>query len=88
MKKRQKEILTKVADRHGLSFNEAKEIWELLCDKVYDTITEHKKTEDRFEIEKFKTIHIQNFGKFVPNKKKINYANHCLKQSKSKKEND
>jgi nucleoid DNA-binding protein len=86
MNKRQEEILRQVAERHGLKFTEAREIWDLFTDKIHDTISEQdKKGEDGlYDIDRFPTIHISNFGKFVPNARNIRHANMCLKE----KEND
>jgi nucleoid DNA-binding protein len=86
MKKEQKDILLKIAKSHGLTNGQAEEVWSLFINKIVETISsEDKTTEGYFNEDKFKTIHIDNFGKFIPNLKKIYYANMCLKK---KKEND
>lgn len=86
MASKQKIILNELARKHGLTIGQAEEIWELLIDKVATTISEKDKMEDGLYVEeRFKTIHIDNFGKFVPNVRNINYANMCLKK---KREND
>ena len=38
------------------------------------------KTNNLFDENKFPIIHIDNFGKFIPNKRKINHANYCIKK--------
>jgi nucleoid DNA-binding protein len=79
----QKEILHHVAKRHGINIGQAEEIWALFIQKIGMEISNpDKKTDDLYDIEKFPVIHIDNFGKFVPNVKNINYANHCLKLKK------
>ena len=86
MKKKQKDVLMELAKSHGLTTGQAEEVWSLFINKIVDTISKDDKlTDGYFDEEKFKTIHIDNFGKFIPNIKKIYYANMCLKK---KKEND
>jgi nucleoid DNA-binding protein len=86
MKKQQKDILFRLAKSHGLSQGQAEEVWSLFINTIVDTISKEDKLIDGyFNEEKFKTVHIDNFGKFIPNIKKIYYANMCLKK---KKEND
>ena len=80
----QKEILKKIAATHGINISQAEEIWNLLGSKVADVISSNHKGDDGlFDIEKFPVIHIDNFGKFVPNKRKINHANYCLNKKKN-----
>jgi len=79
--KRQKEVLDKIAKSHGLSIGQAEEVWKLLLDKISEVISEEDKMVDGyFDESRFKTIHIGNFGKFIPNSKKIYYANSCIKK--------
>jgi nucleoid DNA-binding protein len=78
---KQKEILNKLAKQHGLSITQATEVWDLFIDKVANTISDpDKKTDGEYDVEKFKTIHIDNFGKFIPNVRNIRHANMCLKK--------
>lgn len=82
---RQQEILVTLAKRHGITIGQAEEIWNLLGEKINTVISSNKKNEEgQFILDKFDTIHIDNFGKFVPNKRKINYANHCIKLKQQK----
>lgn len=77
---RQQEILATIAKRHNITLGQAEEVWSLFGEKIATTISSSKKDEDGlFNIDNFDTIHIDNFGKFLPNKRKINYANHCIK---------
>ena len=86
MAKKQKLILNALAAKHGLSIGQAEEVWGLLIDKVADTISDRSKMVDGLYVEdEFKTIHIDSFGKFVPNLRNIKHANMCLKKNK---END
>ena len=78
---RQKEILKQTAERHGLTTMQAEEIWNLFGNKIYSIISDpEKKTDGEYDIDKFPIIHIDNFGKFIPNKRKIRHANMCLKK--------
>ena len=80
-KKKQKEVLNNLARAHGISIGQAEEIWELFTDKIKSTISDpDKKTDGLYDVEKFKTIHIDNFGKFIPNLRNIRHANMCLKK--------
>jgi nucleoid DNA-binding protein len=84
---RQKEILNKIAKAHGLSIAQATEVWDLFIDKAAATISDpDKKTDGEYDVEKFKTIHIDNFGKFIPNVRNIRHANMCLKKKDDRHE--
>jgi hypothetical protein len=75
----QKKILLDVAKRHGLTISQAEEVWQLFGNKLAAVIgDEDKKTDGLFDPEKFPVIHIDNFGKFIPNQRKIRHANHCI----------
>tara|TARA_R110000803_G_scaffold208578_1_gene277344 strand:- start:1213 stop:1467 length:255 start_codon:yes stop_codon:yes gene_type:complete len=79
----QKEILKKIANTHGVKISQAEEIWKLLGNKIADVISsDHKDQNNLFDINMFPVIHIDNFGKFIPNKRKINYANYCINKKK------
>jgi|TARA_R110001592_G_scaffold138104_2_gene356609 hypothetical protein len=80
---KQKEILKKIANTHGVTVSQAEEIWKLLGNKIADVISSDHKTDKLFDEEKFPIIHIDNFGKFIPNKRKINHANFCIKKKKN-----
>jgi hypothetical protein len=82
---RQREILISLAERHGITIGQAEEIWNLQGGKIAEVISSSKKDDEgQFILDKFDTIHIDNFGKFIPNKRKINYANHCIKLKQQK----
>jgi nucleoid DNA-binding protein len=80
---KQKEILKKIAATHGIKISQAEEIWNLLGSKISEVISSDHKTEGLFDENKFPIIHIDNFGKFVPNKRKINHANYCIKKKQN-----
>jgi len=83
---KQQEILLSTAKRHGLSISQAEEIWNLFGAKIADTISKQDKLQEGiYNPENFPVIHIDNFGKFIPNQRKIRHANHCLilKQNKN-----
>ena len=74
----QKKILVSIAKENNLTISQAEEIFRLFCNKISDEISSVKKTDGLFNPEKFNIIHIDNFGKFVPNQRKIRHANFCL----------
>ena len=89
MANRQKKILNELAAKHGLTIGQAEEVWKLLTDKVATTISDldKKNEDDTYDIDKFKTISISNFGKFIPHKKFIINANRWIrKRNKNKDE--
>lgn len=76
---KQRSILEQVATKHGLTLAQAEEIWNLFGAKIADTISKQDKLVDnQYDPEKFPVIHIDNFGKFIPNQRKLRHANHCL----------
>jgi hypothetical protein len=77
---KQKEILLAIAKRHGLNIGQAEEVWNLIGGKIAEVISDlDKKTDELYDDNKFHVIHIDNFGKFIPNKNRIRHANHCLR---------
>ena len=84
MAKKQKIILNELAKKHNISIGQAEEIFSLFVDKIATTISEEDKIEDGLYVaDRFKTIHIDNFGKFIPNLNKITYANKYLEKKKN-----
>jgi nucleoid DNA-binding protein len=84
MAKKQKIILNDLAKKHNISIGQAEEIFSLFVDKIATTISEEDKMEDGLYVaDRFKTIHIDNFGKFIPNLNKITYANKYLQKKKN-----
>jgi|GEM_PF-3853126 len=86
MANRQKEILNKLAIKHGLTIGQAEEIWKLLTDKIRDVISDtDKQNEDgTYDVDKFKNVNIHNFGKFVFHKKLIHAVNTKIKKRNEK----
>jgi hypothetical protein len=77
---KQKEILLAIAKRHGLNIGQAEEVWNLIGGKIAEVIGDiDKKTDELYDDSKFHVIHVDNFGKFIPNKTRIRHANHCLR---------
>lgn len=77
---KQREILLATAKRHGLNIGQAEEVWNLIGGKIAEVISDlDKKTDELYDDNKFQVIHIDNFGKFIPNKNKIRHANYCLR---------
>ena len=84
MAKKQKIILNNLAKKHNISIGQAEEIFGLFVDKIATTISEEDKMEDGLYVaDRFKTIHMDNFGKFIPNLNKIAYANKYLEKKKN-----
>lgn len=76
---RQEEILFEIAEKHGISKKDAREVWASFIRTTKEIISEPDKLVDgKYDPEKFKVIHIDNFGKFVPNQRNIRFANKCL----------
>ena len=81
--KRQKQILNELAVKHNIPIGQAEEIFSLFVDKIVTTISEpDKMINGQYDEDRFKTIHIDNFGKFVPDTRKIKHANIALKKKK------
>lgn len=77
---KQREILLAIAKRHGLNIGQAEEVWNLIGGKIAEVIGDlDKKTDELYDNDKFQVIHIDNFGKFIPNKNRIRHANYCLR---------
>lgn len=78
----QEKILREIAKRHKLSPTAAKEIYHLWVQCIVDNISapDKKNKEGYYIPEKFKTIHIDNFGKFVPRQNYIRHANYCIEK--------
>ena len=83
---KQKKILNDLAMAHGITIGQAEEIWSLMIDKVATTISEKNKQDENglYDIEKFPVVHIDNFGKFIPSARNINYANMFLEKKNEK----
>jgi hypothetical protein len=78
---RQERILRETAEQHGLTYLQAYEIWNLLSAKLAEVLnTKDLHTDGLFDATKFKSIHIDHFGKFIPHTKAIAATNNLLKQ--------
>ena len=76
---RQRDILESIAKKHGLTLAQAEEIWNLFGTKISEVISKQDKLENNiYNPDKFPVIHIDNFGKFIPDQRRIRHANHCL----------
>ena len=82
----QKKILNKIAKNYDIPIMVAEEVFSLFTKKIVEVISDpDKKTGDLYDTKKFKSIHIDNFGKFKPNIRNIRHANSCLEARKNKK---
>lgn len=78
---RQDQILRETARHHGITYSQAQEVWSLLGAKIQEVLnTSEVKTDGLYDIDKFPIIHIDSFGKFIPNKKGIIVTNTILKE--------
>jgi hypothetical protein len=81
---RQRDLLIATAQRHGLNLTQAEEIWNSFGHTIAKHISsDHRGENNKFVLDKFPVIHIEHFGKFIPNKKRINYANYCIDKNKT-----
>jgi nucleoid DNA-binding protein len=82
--KKQKKIINDLAAAHNISIGHAEEIFSLFVEKIASTMSEPNKLVDGlYDIDNFPTIHIDNFGKFVPDSRKIHHANIQLEKKKN-----
>lgn len=82
--KKQKKILNKLAAKHNIPIGQAEEIFSLFVDKTAATMSAPDKLVDGlYDPENFPIIHIDNFGKFVPDLRKIHHANIQLEKKKN-----
>lgn len=89
MNNKTKEILVTLAKRHGITFTQAEDILTLTGKYIHELISNpDKKTNNLYDLEKFPVIHIDNFGKFKPNKRKIRFANYCLEKKSNNKDHE
>jgi nucleoid DNA-binding protein len=89
MSSRQQEVIVKLARLHGITMGQAEEIWSSFGSTIATHISSAQKNDDGYFIEdSFPIIHIENFGKFVPNKRRIKYANHCITYKKKQNEHN
>lgn len=86
----QEKLFRKVAKDNNIPYTTVLEIFRKACEKI--TIEMGSYTADEYgvkDMDSFKSIHIQEFGKFVPHKQKILASNYQIikKHGKRKKEN-
>jgi N-glycosylase/DNA lyase len=82
--KKQKKILNELAAKHNIPIGQAEEIFSLFVDKTAETISAPNKLVDGlYDKSNFPVIHIDNFGKFVPDAKKIHHANIQLEKKRN-----
>lgn len=86
MKEDQHQILRRIAKEKGITITQAEEVWSLFCKKIEFEICSNKRVDEVYDLNKFSVIHIDNFGKFIPNTKNIKFANLHLERAKAKNE--
>lgn len=73
---KQEDTLMSIATRHGIQKGQAEEVWILFGRFIANVINEDKTNEEGLlDQDKFKVIHIDNFGKFVCKPKYIKRKN-------------
>lgn len=79
----EKNIIDKLAKKHGMTKEQASDIYSQFGKFIRDSMEECEKNEDgTFDPESFKVIHISGFGKIVPNEARIKQINKSkLKQN-------
>lgn len=78
---KQREILIALSKSYGLNISQAEEIFKLFGEFIAKTISDpNKKLDNLYDIEKFPTIHIDHFGKFIPVPRTIKHANTNIKK--------
>jgi ribosomal protein S15P/S13E len=76
--------MLEIARRNGVTVTQAEEIWNSFGATIAKHISSnHRDENNKFNLDKFPVINIQHFGKFIPRKKKINYANYCIDKNQS-----
>jgi uncharacterized protein YlxP (DUF503 family) len=77
----QRQILIDLAKKYNISIAQADEIWKLFEDKIIEVISEENKLDenDLYDVNNVKIIHIDNFGKFIPDTKLIGIMNNHRK---------
>jgi hypothetical protein len=81
----QDKVIRELADKHGLSYKQACDILNCFADCIVNVMV--NPTIDEEGNPQYKIIHIDRFGKFIPNKWKIKKLIE-LKQTKLKKTTD
>jgi len=85
---KQEEILLELARKHNINILQAREIFNLFGSTIADIISDPDKKQDGlYNPDKFKVIHIDHFGKFIPNQRKIRHANFCLTNKNKQDDN-
>jgi nucleoid DNA-binding protein len=84
---RQEEIIKEICVLHGITFNQGQEIFDLIFRFVGVVIAKEDNinSDGEYVIENFKSIHIDNFGKFIPKTKRIALSNRLMKKHKEDK---
>jgi hypothetical protein len=76
----QEQILRDTAEYHGITITQARDILDCASKYALSVISEGSKVDGLLDHETFKSIHIKNFGTFIPNKYGIKAANKVLKK--------
>lgn len=81
----QKAALKKVANDNKLTEKQVEEIFSKVCEKAKITMSGYKQDENGIsDMDSFKTIHIQGWGKFVPLYRMIKLLNNRKNERRNK----
>jgi len=82
----QRAAIDKVAKENELTKKQVEDIFSKLCEYTREQMQSFEENEVGVKnLESFKIIHIQNFGKFIPNKKMIKAVNNKLINNEQRK---
>jgi hypothetical protein len=75
----QEKMLKDIAKENNLPYKTVLEIFRKACEKIVLEMSNHEVDERGIKnLDTYKTIHVQNFGKFIPEVKRIKASNHVI----------
>jgi hypothetical protein len=78
-----KKIIRDLCLSHGIKLSQGEEIASSLFKQIAEIMSVPRKDEEGlFDPDAFPVIHIDSFGKFIPNKKNIRFINSCINKKK------
>lgn len=81
----QENLFKQIAKKYGITIQQVHDIFNKVCEKTVLEIESFKQTDKGVrDIDSFKTIYIQNWGRFIPNKGQIKLVNKRLENNEAK----
>lgn len=78
-----KKIIKELSQSHGITISQGEEIASCLFKQLAEIMSvPRKNASGLFDPEAFPVIHIDSFGKFIPNVKNIKFINSCINKKK------